>query len=417
MRPIEEKKDFEKMNKTEKTYRFQKMKQLPEIGPSGMEVLKNSHVTVIGVGGLGCPVILYLASMGVGHIHLVDNDVVEESNLSRQILFGEGDIGRLKTEVAREYILRYHPHTAVTYSNALLDLDLALRIFPATDVIVDASDNFQTNYLISDVGQYLNKTVVYGAATQWSGRAAVFGGSNRGCLRCIYESPSLDKIGNCSVEGVISAMTGMVGTFQASEVIKVLLSNTGRQRIPSRNNFIGQNACLLEPSLRLTIDDLIDSSAPQPTPYLHIFDMLRGSFLNIRWNQRKNCFCHSPHLDFQNKQDLKISCEKNELRKNERLQVLHPKEVIVLDVREVYEEEFRFNEVLDIPLSVLDHTDLDLPKSSRLDVICASGQRAKLAVSILKKAGFVNARAYPGDIESFYKERGIPSFRSERSDT
>ena len=383
------------------------MGSLSEIGLDGLDILASSHVTVIGAGGLGCPVIMYLAAMGVGHIHVVDGDRVEQSNLSRQILYCPEDIGHLKTEALKGRFNRFYPHTMLSITSAYLTIDSAPEIFANTQVVVDASDNFATNYLVNDIGQHHRVPVVYGAVSQWSGQAATFLPSRPGCLRCIHPAPPKMDIPNCSSVGVLSSLAGMVGTFQASEVIKILLSMNQREK-----------------------DDSHGQMNLKPSPFFHIFDLLNSDFLALNWSQKSNCYCRSPHLDPMNSDYLSGFCSNlketpngefngefnGDLSENifDRM-AFDPESKknvgkIVIDVRELMEKDFQSAEIIRIPFSQLDPASLCFPLDTKIQLICSSGKRALKAALILRDFGFKNAFAYPNDLYDFHSSTSSQDF-------
>jgi sulfur-carrier protein adenylyltransferase/sulfurtransferase len=211
------------MNSEEKK-RYNRHIILPEIGMEGQLLLKNSSVLVIGAGGLGCPVLQYLGAAGVGKIGIVDYDVVDESNLQRQILFTVHDIGKPKAEVAKARLLSNNPYINVEAIIQKIDKTNALEIIKDYDVVVDGSDNFATRYLINDACVLLSKPLVYGAIYKFEGQLSVFNYKNGPSYRCIFpEQPTTDSLPTCSQVGVLGVLPGIIGTMQANEAIKVIL--------------------------------------------------------------------------------------------------------------------------------------------------------------------------------------------------
>lgn len=198
---------------------------LPEVGPEGQEKLKAAKIIVIGAGGLGCPVLQYLAAVGIGTIGIVDNDIVSESNLQRQILFGTGDIGKLKAETAAKKLSRQNPFIKINFFNERLSKDNALNLLSEYDIIIDGSDNIPSRLLINDACIILNKPFVYGAIYKFVGQVSVFNFNNGPTYRCLFpEPPTKDEIPNCSTIGVIGVIPGITGLYQANEVIKIILN-------------------------------------------------------------------------------------------------------------------------------------------------------------------------------------------------
>jgi adenylyltransferase/sulfurtransferase len=204
--------------------RYSRHLLLPEVGLAGQKKLKNSRVLLVGAGGLGSPLGLYLAAAGVGTIGLVDFDRVEENNLQRQIIHGSSDIGRLKTASARDGMLEVNPHITVDVFNEKLTSANALDIFRDFDVIADGSDNFPARYLINDACALLGKPDVFGALYRFEGQVSVFDARRGCCLRCLFpEPPQPEQALSCGEVGVLGALAGIVGSIQATETIKLIL--------------------------------------------------------------------------------------------------------------------------------------------------------------------------------------------------
>jgi molybdopterin/thiamine biosynthesis adenylyltransferase len=196
---------------------------MPDVGSVGQRKLLGSSVLIVGAGGLGSPIALYLAIAGVGTIGIVDFDTVDLSNLQRQILHQEGDIGRSKVESAKETLLAYNPDLNVILHEEPITSDNAMDIIPNYDVIVNGADNFQARYLVNDASFLADKTLVDGSILLFDGQASTYI-PGQGCYRCIFpEPPPPGEVPSCAEAGVLGALPGMIGTIQATEVIKVLL--------------------------------------------------------------------------------------------------------------------------------------------------------------------------------------------------
>jgi molybdopterin-synthase adenylyltransferase len=194
---------------------------LREVGGTGQAKLKAARVLVIGAGGLGSPVILYLAAAGVGTIGIVDFDAVSLSNLQRQIAHRTADIGRLKTDSARDAALAINPHVTIEPYTTKLDAANALDLIARFDVVADGSDNFATRFLVADACHLAGKTLVSAAVTEFSGQLATFKGEGRPCYRCfIAEPPPPGTARPCTEAGVLGAAAGVMGTLQALEILK-----------------------------------------------------------------------------------------------------------------------------------------------------------------------------------------------------
>ena len=210
----------------EEIFRYSRHLLLPEVGLTGQKKLKNSRVLLVGAGGLGSPAAMYLAAAGIGHIGIIDNDRVDESNLQRQIIHGSKDIGRPKTASARKSVRRINPHVRVTTYDTTLSSANALEIFSGFDIIVDGTDNFAVRYLINDACALLGKPDVYGAVYRFEGQASVFDAGRGCCLRCLMpEPPAPGDVPSCGEGGVLGVLPGIVGCIQAAEVIRLILSD------------------------------------------------------------------------------------------------------------------------------------------------------------------------------------------------
>jgi sulfur-carrier protein adenylyltransferase/sulfurtransferase len=197
---------------------------LPEVGVDGQRKLKAAKVLCIGAGGLGSPVALYLAAAGVGTIGIVDFDVVDYSNLQRQILHGTSDVGRSKLDSARDKLVALNPEVKIELYDTALSSENALDLFRPYDVIVDGTDNFPTRYLVNDACVLLRKPNAYGSIFRFEGQASVFGLENGPCYRCLYpEPPPPGLVPSCAEGGVLGVLPGLVGVIQATEALKLIL--------------------------------------------------------------------------------------------------------------------------------------------------------------------------------------------------
>ncbi|MER3443812.1 MAG: adenylyltransferase [Meiothermus sp.] len=195
---------------------------LPGVGGAGQTRLKQSSVLVVGAGGLGSPVLLYLAAAGVGQLGVVEMDAVDLSNLQRQVLFTTEEVGRPKAEAARKRLLALNPNVAVDVYPLRLSSENALELLRPYDLVVDATDNFPTRYLVNDACLILGKPLVYGAIHQFEGQVAVFNHAGGPCYRCFFPEPPA-AAPNCAEAGVFGVLPGVVGSLMATEALKVLL--------------------------------------------------------------------------------------------------------------------------------------------------------------------------------------------------
>ncbi len=204
------------------TARYKRQSILPEIGEHGQSNISDASILCIGAGGLGCPALLYLAAAGVGRIGIVDFDVVDETNLQRQILFTTDQIGQNKAEAAKERLQALNTDIVVAAYPEELNGQNAVRLFAQYDVIIDGTDNFAAKFLINDAAVKTGKPFIYGSILGFDGQAATFNYSNGPCYRCLFPAPPTGHIPNCAEAGVIGAVAGLIGTTQAMEALKVV---------------------------------------------------------------------------------------------------------------------------------------------------------------------------------------------------
>ncbi len=204
--------------------RYSKQTILDEVGLLGQAKLKNARVAVIGAGGLGCPIIQYLSACGVGTIGIVDFDVIEHSNLHRQVLYGPEDVGKKKGEVAKERALTQNPDTVIELFDCVLSDENAEFILSQFDLVIDGCDNFLTRYTVNDTCVELGLPLVYGSILGFQGQIAVFNYQESKNLRHLFpEPPNAEDVPNCSDNGVLGVVPGVIGTLMASEALKVIL--------------------------------------------------------------------------------------------------------------------------------------------------------------------------------------------------
>ena len=196
---------------------------IPDVGMTGQKRLKAAKVLCVGAGGLGSPALLYLAAAGVGTLGIIDFDVVDESNLQRQVIHGVSDVGRSKAESARNSILEINPHVNVVLHEVRLDVDNAMEIFAQYDLIVDGTDNFATRYLVNDACVLLHKPYVWGSIYRFDGQASVFWADYGPCYRCLYpEPPPPGMVPSCAEGGVLGVLCASIGSIQVNEAIKLI---------------------------------------------------------------------------------------------------------------------------------------------------------------------------------------------------
>ena len=360
----------------EELQRYSRHLMLPEMGVEGQERLKNSSVLCIGAGGLGSPMALYLAAAGVGRLGMVDFDVVEFSNLQRQIIHTTHDIGRSKLTSAREKLEAINPHVKVEAHEIRLSSENALDLFRDYDVIADGTDNFPTRYLVNDACILTGKPNVYGSIFRFEGQASVFGVPGGPCYRCLYpEPPPPGLVPSCAEGGVLGILPGIVGTIQATEAIKLLLG-IGR-------SLVGR---------------------------LLLFDALELNFREVRLRPDPGCSICGEHRSIDRLIDYGQFCGlgQTEVEEEEVVEVtatqLHEeleagRELVVLDVRNPYEIDIcRIEGSVVIPLPELLNRVDELDPDKEMVVHCRSGARSATAIQQLQGRGFSKMRNLQGGI-------------------
>jgi len=349
--------------------RFHRQIILKDFGLAGQQKLAAAKVLVVGAGGLGCPILQYLAAAGVGSIGIIDHDNVSLSNLHRQVLFNMNDLGKPKAEVAREKLLSMDPALQILTWNRYLDQRLALDIFPRFDIIVDASDNFATRYLVNDACVLLNRPLVYGAVSQFEGQVAVFNWSADGTEGLNYrdmfpEPPAEGEVLNCAEAGVLGVLPGTIGTMQAAEVIK-LVTGLGKP-------LAGKMLCYRALDQQFFTLDLVRAErSPAPST---AEEFLATDYALL-------CGSSSPQ---------------------EETDLLDQEGHTVVDVRELHEQPRLKIPHLQIPLAGLASRMHDLEKQ-KLVFICQSGKRSLQAVRIAREKGWY-ALSYRGGINRYIQQ-------------
>lgn len=341
------------MFSTEELNRYNRHIILPEIGIEGQEKLKQAKVLVIGAGGLGCPLLQYLVAAGVGHIGIVDNDKVDESNLQRQILYSSEDIGKYKAEVAKEKLSQQNPFINLTSHISYLTSQNASQLISQYDIIVDGSDNFPTRYLVNDACVILNKPLVFGSVFKFEGQVSVFNYKDGPTYRCLYPTPPApDEAPNCSEVGVIGVLPGIIGTLQANEVIKII---TG----------IGE---VLSGKL-LTIDALS-------------MNVETFSFVPNSENKKISVLTDTEQLCSNPVKEISAEELKQKINLKEEFQLIDVRELVEYNLKNIGGEL--------IPLHKLQENINKIKKNIPVIIHCQSGIRSKKAVELLNKKGYEN---------------------------
>jgi len=362
---------------------------MPEVGMEGQRKLKQAEVLLIGAGGLGAPLGLYLAAAGVGRIGLVDFDVVDASNLQRQVTYSTADVGRSKLEVAKERLAGINPHIQIDTFEERLSSENALDTFRSFDIVADGTDNFPTRYLVNDACVLLGKPNVYGSIFRFEGQASVFYAKEGPCYRCLYpEPPPPGLVPSCAEGGVLGVLPGIVGTLQALEVIKLILGGG--------DPLIGR--LLLFDALKMSFRELKLRKDPDCA--------LCGKDATIKELIDYEQFCGIPAQEpVAEMQSGVPTISVEELKR-----IMDNKEdVYILDVREPQEWDIAHLEKAKlIPLGELPQAVNQLSSADDIVVHCRSGVRSARAVQFLMEMGFRKVRNLEGGILA-WSERIDPS--------
>lgn len=360
----------------EEVLRYSRHLIMPEVGMEGQQKLKAARVLCIGTGGLGSPLALYLSAAGVGTIGLVDFDVVDFTNLQRQVIHFTSDVGRPKLDSASEKIAAINPFVNVRKFETKLTSGNALEIFADFDIIADGTDNFPTRFLVNDACVFTGKPNVYGSIFRFEGQASVFAAKDGPCYRCLYpEPPPPGLVPSCAEGGVLGILPGLVGLIQATEVIKLILGS-GQPLIGRLLLVDALGMKFRELKLRKNPDCVVCGNHPTVTKLIDYeeFCGLRG-------------------------QEKPVNTGVPEISVEELKQRLDAKEdLFILDVREPHEYQIcNLNGTL-IPLNDLPRRVHELDPSKEMVVHCRSGARSARAVGFLRQAGFTKAKNLAGGI-------------------
>ena len=370
--------------------RYSRHLLIPEVGLAGQEKLKASSVLIIGTGGLGSPAALYLAAAGIGRIGLVDYDIVEESNLQRQIIHDTHSLDKLKVESARKRILDLNPHIQVDAYNEPFTSENAIRIAKNYDIIIDASDNFPTRYLSNDVAVFLGKPNIYGSIYQFDGQASVFYAKEGPCYRCLFASPPPPHlVPSCADGGVLGVLPGTIGSIQATEAIKMLLG--------VGSSLVGR--LLLYNALEMSFDYVKLKKNPKCP--------VCGENPSITELIDYEEFCGVPghHIDaMPSEWDISPSELAAQMEKSSPL---------LLDVRESHELKISsIARAKNIPFGELASRLSELDTAQEIVILCRKGNRSLYALEILLGAGFRKLKNLEGGINQWAEEidRSLPIY-------
>ncbi|MDA2810038.1 adenylyltransferase/sulfurtransferase MoeZ [Nocardiopsis sp. RSe5-2] len=366
---------------------------IPDVGMDGQKRLKNAKVLVVGAGGLGSPALLYLAAAGVGTLGIIDFDVVDESNLQRQIIHGQSDVDRPKAVSARDSIREVNPNVEVVLHEERLDSDNAFRIFEPYDLIVDGTDNFATRYLVNDACVLLGKPYVWGSIYRFDGQASVFWAEHGPCYRCLYpEPPPPGMVPSCAEGGVLGVLCASIGSIQVNEAIK-LLAGFGEP-------LVGR---------------------------LMIYDALEMNYRSVKVRKDPECPLCGKNPSITELIDYEEFCgtvsdEAQQAAADSTITAAELKRMMddgddfqLVDVREKNEYE-----IVSIPGSVLipkgeflnGEAFAKLPQDKKIVLHCKSGARSAEALAALKGAGFSDAVHVGGGVLAWVKQvdPSLPSY-------
>jgi len=365
--------------------RYSRHLLLPEVGVEGQEKLCNAKVLCIGTGGLGSPLGLYLAAAGIGTLGLVDFDIVDQSNLQRQIMHGESTVGKLKVDSAKDRLADMNSDVEVITYNTRLSSENAMEIFKDYDIIVDGTDNFPTRYLANDAAVLLGKPYIYGCILRFEGQASVFHSKEGPCYRCLYpEPPPPGLVPSCAEGGVLGVLPGIIGLIQATEVVKLILGKG--------ETLVGR---------------------------LMIFDALATKFREMKLRKDKDCpvcgenptitelidyeqFCGIPSAAEAEAENAALEIPAEEVK----LKLDGSSKFTLVDVREPSEYDIcRIDGSVLIPLGLIEEMkpkNLNgLSQNDEIILHCKAGVRSLKAVKALKKMGFENVKSMAGGIEAW----------------
>ena len=373
--------------------RYRRHLVLPGVGEQGQRRLAAARVLVVGAGGLGSPVAMYLAAAGVGHLGIVDDDRVDLTNLHRQLLHDTEDVGRAKTDAARERIAALNPHVEVATHETRLTSANALAILGGHDVVVDGSDNFATRYLVNDACVLLGIPNVHGSVARFEGQASIFAAAGGPCYRCLFpEPPPPGLVPSCAEGGVLGVLPGLIGTIQATETLKLLLG-------------IGETLAgrlLLLDALRMTTrtvalrrDPACPACGTRTLRELIDYDAFCAGAAARAATPRAG--------DADDEMSVRTLAER--MRRGDAPELL--------DVREPWEHAYaRIPGARLVPLGTLPEALASLDPSREYVLQCHHGVRSRHAVELLRAAGFRRLHNLTGGIAAWSAEidPGVPSY-------
>lgn len=358
--------------------RYSRHLVIPEIGLAGQAKLKAARVLVIGAGGLGCPVIQYLAAAGVGTIGIVDFDRVDLSNLQRQVIYSTADVGQSKADVAARVALGINPNIVVNARAVEITTTNAEALIAAYDFVIDGSDNFETRYLINDTCVLLNKINIHGAVHRFEGQASVFIPHRGPCYRCVFKRPPVPgTVQNCAEAGVLGVLPGIIGSIQAAECLKLILA--------MESGLVGK--LLLFDATTMTFQNL---------------NVARDPLCIVCGANAANEPGSSSIPDSPNPSLSGSSVDPLELAKQIEQS---PAGLVIIDVREKIEfDHSHLNGAVHIALGTLPERLKEVPSTADVVVYCRSGGRSRKAASLLQQSGIKNVRDLRGGLSAWSRQ-------------
>ena len=367
----------------EEVRRYSRHLIIPDVGMEGQKRLKNAKVLCVGAGGLGSPALMYLAAAGVGTLGIVEYDIVDESNLQRQIIHGQSDIGRSKAESARSSVLEINPLVTVNVHEQRLDSDNVMELFAQYDLIVDGTDNFATRYLVNDACVLLGKPYIWGSIYRFEGQAAVFWAEHGPCYRCVYpEPPPPGMVPSCAEGGVLGVLCASVGSIQVTEAIKVL-TGIGEPLVGALMTYDALEMSYRRLKVRKDPQCALCGDSPTVTELID-YDAFCGTISE----EAAEAAADSTITVF----DLEQWYEERAQGK---------RDFVVIDVREPAEWDIvHLEDAILIPKDrILDGSALaELPQDKQIVLQCKTGRRSAECLATLKAAGFANAVHLGGGI-------------------
>ncbi len=372
----------------QEVFRYSRHLLIPEVGMEGQRKLKSTSVLIIGAGGLGSPVALYLAAAGIGHIGLVDDDVVDASNLQRQVMHDTPHLGRPKVESARERLTALNPFIQVDAVCDCFNHQTAEKLAAGYDILVDCTDNFSTRYLINDLCVLTGRPDIYGAIFRFEGQVSVFDARRGPCYRCIFPEPPPPELApSCSEAGVLGVVPGVIGSLQATEAIKVALG--------IGSPLYGK---------------------------LVLYDGLDESFQTLKLPKQPDCPVCGQHPKITNLQESGHFCQDEEFIPISDAEKISPSELdvmmksstppVLIDVRTPVEQQVsRIPGAVSIPYEQLgNHLD-ELNRDQSIVVFCRVGKRSARALKLLREAGFTHVRNLSGGINAWVEQVSPQSYQ------